>query len=150
MSGRADLKLSDARVRELWADPRLTKVTMPAKAGCCYNTLRVRARALGLPERHPGRSNLRGPLFEALWRAGVASSEIAGLLGAIEGSIGRAAARAGLPPRGNGGWRPKMSLAQFQEQTRAAAFHARTAREARDMLAAIDRADAHGKERRAA
>lgn len=142
MAGRGDLRLSDARVRELWPGTELTRRTVKALAGCSYETIRLRARALGLPARPTGRSKLRGPLFESLWRAGVSSREIARLFGAVEASVGVAAAGLGLPPRRRGGWCPLMTLAAFQERTLAAAMQARSAREARAIMAALDKAQA--------
>ncbi|MDO9006338.1 MAG: hypothetical protein Q7V20_23080 [Aquabacterium sp.] len=123
---------------------------MKALAGCSYETIRLRARALGLPARPTGRSKLCGPLFEALWRAGVACHEIAKLFDSVEASIGVAAAGLALPPRARGGWRPLMTLAEFQERTLAAAMQARSAKDARAVLAAMKQAESQAADRQAA
>lgn len=106
--------LSAARFRQLWADKSLTKDTLPAVAGCSYDTLQKRAVAMGLPPRSPGRAKLGGLLFAEMWRAGVSATEMAAHFGASQTGVTRAALRLGLPGRG-AGTQPLIGLSAFLE-----------------------------------
>lgn len=130
MAYRPDLTLSDATVRRLWADRSLTVDKIAAAAGCSYSTVAKRARGLGLPNRSFGVPVPYDPLlFTRMWQAGVSSYAIARLYRRDQSSISHAAQRLGLPPRA-AGFRPKMTLAQFQEQLLATLMAATARREA--------------------
>lgn len=107
--------LSDAKVRVLWADASATRYTLPALAGCSYDTLRRRARALGLgPRKTGGRLRFNRRLVRLMWLAGVSSYEIASAVECGQSSIIRAAQAMALPPRGPG-FLVRLSLTEFCE-----------------------------------
>lgn len=103
------------RLREVWADDRLTVAQAAAACGLSEVGLRNRARRLGFPARRLGpKPHFSDTDFRALWVAGVSLREVAALFGVDRTTLSCAARRLALVPRGSG-WQPKMTLAQFQE-----------------------------------
>jgi hypothetical protein len=112
---RATTPLSNARIRALWADLSLTKDTMHLVAGCSYDTLRSRAKALGLGPRPVGqRPKLGGGVFEAMCLAGVRQREIAAHFGVSQSSVSHAIDRFGLD-RAAIAAAPRLTLVEFYQ-----------------------------------
>lgn len=108
-----NIRVTDATVRKVWLDRSLTRYTMPAAAGCSYDTLRKRAAELGLPKRIAGRpvvADLTNLVF--LWNEGVPSRGIADTLGCDPSTVTKCAAKLGLARRDHR-WRGKTTLADL-------------------------------------
>lgn len=114
----ADKRIPRSAIITAWLDHTLTAQQAAEKVG--YKRRRalwIRAKALGLPPRRLGRPPIiTGPLFEAMWRAGVMSREIARVFGGCtQPSISQAARNAGLPPRNKGPQSGGITLEEFAE-----------------------------------
>ena len=113
-----DNRVPRSAIIAAWLDHTLTAQQAAEKVG--YKRRRalwVRAKALGLPPRRLGRPPIiAGSLFEAMWRAGVMSSEIARVFGGCaQPSVSQAARNAGLPPRNKGPQPGGITLEEFAE-----------------------------------
>lgn len=113
-----DLRIPRSAIIAAWLDPNLTAQKAAEKVG--YKRRRalwIRAKAMGLPPRRLGRPPIiAGPLFEAMWRSGVMSREIARVFGGCaQPSVSQAARNAGLRPRKKGPQSGGITLDQFAE-----------------------------------
>lgn len=107
------VSLSNALVRELWLDASASKYTLPARAGCSYDTLRRRALALGLgPRRSGGRLRIDRSRLRLMWLAGVSAYQIGAALKCCQPNVIRAAQAMALPPRGPS-FMASMTAAEF-------------------------------------
>lgn len=108
------VSLSNALVRELWLDASANKYTLPARAGCSYDTLKRRAMDLGLaPRREGGRLRICRATVRLMWLAGVSSREIGIKVGCSQSNVIRAAQAMALPPRGPQ-FSATMTLVEYQ------------------------------------
>jgi hypothetical protein len=94
---------SDQQVRTLWMDPSVSRRAAAARLGCSTVTLRLRAKALGLPMRVPV-DQLVEPVPDTkvreLWlRDDLTRPEQARLAGITPGALFRRAQALGLPMR---------------------------------------------------
>jgi hypothetical protein len=122
------IRASASAIRTAWLDQSLTVQQAAASVGyVSRKAFQLRAKALGLPPRKTGQMTLiGGPLFAAMWAAGVMSSDIAAHFGVKRTSPSQAARKAGLARRPLGPLPGAISISEFW-QMRAAERWAQTA-----------------------
>ncbi len=105
-----------AVIRRLWLDARLSTAEAAAQAGLSRSNLWLRAKALGLPPRKPGRKYEIHDLalFARMWAAGVHGPDMAAHFGVTYSAIRATARREGLAPR-RLGTRPKVTIEDFRQ-----------------------------------
>lgn len=96
------------------------------------DALQARAAALKLPHRKSGRREVIRPHqeteFTRMWKAGVAAREIGSFFDCSYFAVVNTAARLNLEMRG-AGYRPRLTLSQYQEARIGASMAAAAARE---------------------
>lgn len=135
---------SVTRLRQLWADDRLTNDQIAATLNLHPRMLSQHARSLGLPQRRMGqKQKVRfGPEFEVMWNANVLSREIARHYGCRICSVEHEVRRRGLQRRRRcKGWLAEAkTLDQFREWQLGQAM-ARTAAETEAVLKLAEMVD---------
>lgn len=112
------IRASAAEVKRAWLDTELTLPEACALVGMSKDALQARAAALKLAPRRAGRREVIRPHhereFRLMWKAGVAAREIGRHFGCSYFAVVNTAARLALTMRG-AGYRPRMTLAAYQE-----------------------------------
>lgn len=115
-------KLSSAAIRAAWQDLSVTKEEAAARLGISGRYLQQLASAMGLPHR-PGyvapRSDIDPVELARMWRAGLATKDIAEAFGVFRNTVRRHAEMAGLQPR-HRGFTGKISLTEYRQRQMAA------------------------------
>ena len=140
MAYRNGCKVSIATLRAMWADDDLTVDEIGARLGISGCSVRRLAYQAKFPPKRQGRppANLP-PIFDAMWRDGVDSSQIAAHFGVALSTVWEAAKARNLPAR-HRGQRAKMTVPQFFEAELARAM-AQTAEAERAQLRLAEMVD---------
>lgn len=138
---RRVVKVSQPAFAALWADRSLSLTDIGQRIGGLHPVnVGMLGRRLGLPPRIGGRKPRFsfGPEFEAMWRAGVKSREIARFYGCCQPRISREVVQRGLDQRLAQKGRKGITLAEFLE-TEIARAMVRSAAATADALRAEGR-----------
>jgi len=130
-----DVVVSIAALRRAYLqDTDQSVVAVAARFGISRRTLCAIAAARGWPRRNTRK--LRADRVWPMWVAGVSCPDIGRVFGVTAVAVSSMARRAGWPPRGRS-WRPRLTLAEWQ-QDQAARAMARVAAFERDRAHARD------------
>lgn len=94
-------KFSEARLRKLWADPKVSREQIAAEFGYSPRWISKFVRDLGLNPRwgHPPIVEVDSQLIKAKWKQGLPEREIAELAGCSRATVARRAREMGLKRR---------------------------------------------------